>query len=172
MAIVVGVLADNPKTFKPDGVFKGSTLTGWHTLGAADWRAENGVLIGRAKPGADGGWLVMDKGLQDLMLFTNVQCDGGCKTGVLLRAEKSADGGLRGVYVSLSDGDISSYLVTLDAQGKETSREPIAAAARAGGGGGRAVQAGRAAVQPAGVGAVEPHGQAAEAAAAAAAPLR
>ena len=141
MAVVVGVLADTPKTFKPDGVFKGSTLTGWHALGAADWRAENGVLIGRAKPGADGGWLVMDKALQDLMLYANVRCDGPCKAGVLMRAEKSADGGLRGVYVSLSDGDIHSYVVTLDAQGKETGREPIVAAARAGGGG-RAGRAG------------------------------
>ena len=134
--MAIGVRAENPKMFKPDGVFKGSTLAGWHTLGAADWRAENGVLIGQAKAGADGGWLVMDKDLQDLMLYTNVRCDAGCKAGVLLRAEKTADGGLRGAYVSLSDGDINSYLVTLDAQGKETGREPLVAAARGGGGGG------------------------------------
>ena len=164
--MVIGVGAENPKLFKPDGVFKGSTLTGWHTLGAADWRAENGVLIGRAKAGADGGWLVMDRGLQDLMLYANVRCDGACQAGVLMRAEKSADGGLRGVYVSLSDGDIHSYVVTLDAQGKETGREPIVAAARGGGGGGRAGRAGGGA----GAAAAAPGGAAAGGAAAGGAP--
>jgi hypothetical protein len=143
-AMVIGLRAENPKTFKPDGVFKGSALTGWHVLGQADWRAEDGVLIGRAKPGADGGWLVMDKGLQDLMLFANVRCEGPCKAGVLMRAQKAPDGGMRGAYVSLTDNDINSYVVTLDAQGKETGREQIAGGGRAGGGGGGGGRGGRA----------------------------
>jgi hypothetical protein len=143
--IAIGLRAENPKTFKPDAVFKGSALTGWHVLGQADWRAEDGVLIGRARPGGDGGWLVMDKSFQDLMFFTNVRCESPCKTGVLLRAEKQSDGTLRGVLVSLADGDLNSYRVTLDAQGKETSRERLAAAGRAGGGGGGGGRAGAAA---------------------------
>jgi len=42
--------------------------------------------------------------------------NGACKTGVLLRAEKTAEG-MKGVYVSLTEGDIASYLVLLDTQG-------------------------------------------------------
>ena len=48
----------NP-SFAPDTTFKGSILTGWHTLGAAEWRAQNGEITGNAKTGA--GWLVLDR---------------------------------------------------------------------------------------------------------------
>jgi hypothetical protein len=34
---------------------------------------------------------------------------------------------LKGVFVSIADGDMRSYRITLDAQGKETSREPLRA---------------------------------------------
>src|SRR4051812_17876092 len=50
--------------FIPDFAFKGSSLTGWRTLGQATWRAENGELIATPQS-ADGGWLMMDKGYQD-----------------------------------------------------------------------------------------------------------
>src|SRR4051794_26914329 len=83
-------------TFKPDFTFRGSSLTGWHVLGQAGWRAENGELIGTPKSG--GGWLVSDKSFQDAGLFANFRCTGGCKTGVLFRVEKTADG-MKGVYV-------------------------------------------------------------------------
>src|SRR5439155_22734840 len=102
-----------------------------------------------------GGWIVMDKSFQDLDFFTNYKCTGRlrasgasaspavasaeagtCKAGVLLRAQKLPDGGMRGVYFSLTEGDVFPYSVTLDAQGKEVSRERIAAPARAGGAGG------------------------------------
>ena len=57
------------------------------------------------------------------MFYTNLRCEGSCKTGVLLRAEKTPDGGMKGVYVSLTDGDFATYQVTIDAQGVETSRD-------------------------------------------------
>ena len=31
--------------FVPDYSFQGSTLTGWHTLGPATWRAQNGEIV-------------------------------------------------------------------------------------------------------------------------------
>src|ERR1700724_735766 len=74
------------QNFVPDYVFKGSDLTGWHQLGAAEWRAENGEIIGAAKQ--DGGWLVLDKGYQDIGFYTSFRCTDACKAGVLLRAEK------------------------------------------------------------------------------------
>jgi hypothetical protein len=128
VAAIAGVLAcaslpsAASKNFLPDVVFKGSSLAGWHVLGRADWRAQNGEIIGRPNPG---GWLVLDRAYQDVAFFSSFRCEAGCKTGVLLRAEKTADGGLKGIFVSLNDGDLASYRVTLDAQGNETSREPL-----------------------------------------------
>jgi hypothetical protein len=111
-------LCSQPELF-PDVVFKGSSLTGWHKLGQADWRAENGEIIGTPKDSA--GWLMLDKGYQDIAFYASFRCAGACKTGVLLRAEKTADG-MKGDYVSLAEGDVAPYDVLLDAQGKETSR--------------------------------------------------
>ncbi len=55
-------------TFRPDVVFKGSTLTGWTPLGDVEWKAVNGEIIGTPKqPG--GGWLVLDKSFQDVAVF-------------------------------------------------------------------------------------------------------
>src|SRR6476660_4693219 len=115
--------ADNPANFKPDATFKGSTLTGLQTIGDADWKAQNGELIGTPKAGGSGGWIVLDKSFQDIDFFTNYRCVGTCTAGVLLRAQKTPEGGLTGVYLSLSEGDLAPYAVTLDAKGKELSRD-------------------------------------------------
>ena len=116
-------------SFVPDWTFKGSTLDGWHGLGQVDWKAADGVLTGTPKT-ADGGWLVLDKSLQDVQFGFEFRCASGCRTGVLLRAEKTANGGLKGIFVSLIEDDIAGYAVTLDANGRELTRERL----RAGGG--------------------------------------
>jgi hypothetical protein len=137
-------------TFHPDVTVDGKSLSGWHTFGQADWRAENGELVGKAKDG--GGWLVLDHSYQDTKLYTEFRCTGGCATGILFRAEKTADGGMKGVFVSLSDEDMGAYAVTTDAQGKIITKDrlrrggalvrvappppPNAPAPRGGGGGG------------------------------------
>jgi 3-keto-disaccharide hydrolase/FG-GAP-like repeat len=150
--VVAPVFGAGP-SFVPDARFQGSTLTGWRTLGDAAWRAENGEIVGTPTQ-AHGGWLVLDRSYQDTGFFASFLCNGGCKPGVLLRAEKTPDGGMKGVYVSLAEGDVAPYAVKLDAQGRETGRDrlrtpgggqvriappvdPAAAAAR-GGAGGRA----------------------------------
>ena len=144
-AAVLALHAEVPGEFKPDGVVKGSTLAGWKVIGDAEWKNVNGELVGTAKAGGNGGWLVMDKGFQDVQLFTNYKCAGGsCASGILLRAQKTPDGGLKGVYVSLTDGELGSYLMAVDAQGKVLTKDRIvppqraggAAPAKAGGGGG------------------------------------
>ena len=109
-------------TFVPDSVFKGSSLTGWSVLGQANWQAQNGELVGTAKQ--DGGWLVLDRSYQDVALHAYFKCSGDCKTGVLLRAEKTADG-MKGVFVSIADGQLALFAVTLDGQGKELTRQPL-----------------------------------------------
>jgi hypothetical protein len=114
--------------YVPDYTFKGSTLIGWHVLGQADWHAESGEFVGRPKPGGSGGWLVLDKSYQDLEFSASFRCTGGCKTGVLFRAEKTPEG-MKGFFVSLNQDDLESYRVTLDAQGVETHRELLVPAA-------------------------------------------
>jgi Domain of Unknown Function (DUF1080)/FG-GAP-like repeat len=113
-------------TFRPDVVVRGSSLAGWHTLGQASWKLDNGVLTGSANPGSDGGWLVLDKSFQDVGFFASFRCPAGCKTGILLRAEKTPEG-MKGIFVSLSEDDQSSYRVALDDQGRELRREKIMA---------------------------------------------
>ncbi|HMF78878.1 MAG TPA: FG-GAP-like repeat-containing protein [Bryobacteraceae bacterium] len=110
--------------FTSDSTFKGSSLGGWHVLGQADWSARNGELTGKAKQGGSGGWLVLDEAYQDIGFYAGFRCIGGCQTGVLLRAEKTPNG-MKGFYISLSDGDLAIYKVTLDADGKELTRQKL-----------------------------------------------
>src|SRR5580700_1545085 len=113
-----------PKDFIPDATFTGSALTGWHTLGQAGWRAENGEIIGTPTQ-TNGGWLVFDKGYQDIQIFASFRSTNESKAGLLLRAEKTPDGGMKGIFVSLSGGDNSSYNIVVDAQGNELSRTKL-----------------------------------------------
>jgi hypothetical protein len=111
-------------SFRPDVKVAGTSLDGWHPFGQAEWKAEKGEIIG--KPNQSGGWLVLDKSYQDILFYSEYKCTGGCVTGLLLRAEKTPDGGMTGVYVSLSDTtsdmeNLSGYDVTIDAQGKIVS---------------------------------------------------
>jgi hypothetical protein len=137
-------------TFIPDSTFKGSSLAEWHTLGEASWRAEAGEIVGTVKPGGSGGWLFLNQSYQDVGFHALFRCTGGCKAGVMIRAEKTTDG-FKGIYVSLDEENVPSFGVTLDSQGKELQRErlrsiggltrvapvpdPAAAAARGGAGG-------------------------------------
>ena len=111
----------------PDVTFKATSLAGWHVLGQADWRVQNGEIIGTVRPGGYGGWLALDRSYQDVALYANFRCNSGCQTGVLLRAEKTAEG-MKGIYVSLTEGDMACYRVTLDADGKELTREKLPSA--------------------------------------------
>src|SRR3954454_16933216 len=110
------------RNFQPDWTFRGSALTGMTQLGDATWSAENGELVGRPKSPA-GGWLMLDKPLQDVQFAAQYRCTGGCRAGVLLRAEKTPTG-MKGVLVELPGEGLApgSYAVTLDSAGKELTR--------------------------------------------------
>ncbi|MBW3628638.1 MAG: VCBS repeat-containing protein, partial [Gemmatimonadetes bacterium] len=112
--------------FVPSYTFRGSQLTGWTPLGQASWRADNGEIVGVPRGG--GGWLIMDEPYQDLGFFARFRCAAPCTAGVLLRAQRT-EGGLTGVFVSLADGDIGQYRITIDRNGREVSRERLGRAA-------------------------------------------
>lgn len=114
------------QNYAEDVRFKPTSLAGWHTLGDAAWKVENGEYVG-TPTSASGGWLVLDKSLQDVGVFGHFKCTGGCRTGVLLRAEKTTDG-MKGLYVALAGEDIASYAVKVDGGGRETGREKLRAA--------------------------------------------
>jgi Domain of Unknown Function (DUF1080)/FG-GAP-like repeat len=113
--------------FMPDYVFSGSALNGWHVFGQADWRAENGDIFGKAHLGSNGGWLVLDKSYQDVIFFARFRTPAGSKAGVLVRAEKTAGGGFKGIYFSLDPEDLNSYHLILSSEGQEISRRPLRA---------------------------------------------
>jgi Domain of Unknown Function (DUF1080)/FG-GAP-like repeat/FG-GAP repeat len=123
------VLADGPEnplgpTFRADYVFKGSSLNGWKTLGKATWKARDGMITGTATD-PSGGWLLLDRSYQNIALYSGLHCTSGCKAGVLMRAVKTPDGGMKGVFASLTEGDMGVYAIAVDAQGKEISREKL-----------------------------------------------
>ena len=117
----VPVFAAGP-SFHPDTTFSGSSLSGWHTFGPAEWHAEKGEVVATPKQG--GGWLVLDRSYQDVGVYTQFRCTGACETGVLLRAEKTPTG-MKGIYVALSDPDLPTYSVTIDAQGQIVERNKL-----------------------------------------------
>lgn len=90
-------------------------------MGQADWTIHDGVVTARPTSPV-GGWLVFEKSMANVGFYSKILCAGDCKAGVLLRAEKTPNGGMHGVYVALSDGDRGVFALTLDAQGHETSR--------------------------------------------------
>ena len=132
LALMLPVSAAGP-TFRADWKFSGTALTGLRSLGQADWKVQNGEIVGTPKD-ATGGWLLVDgRSLQDLQVYSEVKCAAGCKAGLLMRAERTADGGMKGVLMSVTEGDLVPYLVKIDAQGKEVSREALPAGAPGGG---------------------------------------
>lgn len=109
------------RDFLPDSMFRGSSISGLRAVGRAGWSAANGEITGTPQ-NQDGGWLVLDKSYQDVQFYTEFRCAARCDAGVLLRTEKTSDGGWKGVYVSLRDDDMDSYVITLSADGKELNR--------------------------------------------------
>lgn len=129
MLLLIAPLFGVGPTFRPDGTFHGSSLTGWHMLGPGDWKAQNGEISGTLRPGGQGAWLELDHSYQDAAFYASFRCPEGCKAGVLLRAEKTARG-IKGIFVSLGADGVAPYRITLDADGRELSRERL----KAGGG--------------------------------------
>lgn len=124
VVLLASSVSSTSRSFRPDFTFTGSSLAGFQAVGKAEWRAEDGEIVGTAPPGGD-GWLMLDRSYQDVAFFASFRCTGRCRTGVLLRAERTPTGGRAGIYVSLTEGDLAAYRVTLDAAGRELTRKPL-----------------------------------------------
>ncbi|PYR61827.1 MAG: hypothetical protein DMF91_08680 [Acidobacteria bacterium] len=109
-------------TAKP---FNGSSLAGWHPQGAAQWRVANGEIVGTSTAGP--GWLVLDKGYQDIILTFAFHCST-CDAGVVLRnaPSPSTPNATSAVYAGISGPDaLTLYRITMDPQGKELDRTQL-----------------------------------------------
>src|SRR5215813_7574266 len=95
VSILLSAIIAATRDFVPDFAFRGSSLTGWHPVGHANWRAENGEIAAVPQT-PDGGWLVLDRSYQDVKFYTEFRCSEKCEVGVLTRAEKTQDGGWKG----------------------------------------------------------------------------
>ncbi len=113
------------RDYVPDFTYRGSTLTGWTPLGSAQWSAAGGEIVGKPGPDGAGGWLLFDKPLQDAAVFARFQCEAPCRTGILMRAQRTPDGGLKGYLASTADDDYGLYLVTLNKDGQEVGRQRL-----------------------------------------------
>ena len=114
--------ADAADNFVPDWTFSAANLSEWQRLGGAEWRVDAGEIVGTATTG--GGWLVLDRSLQDVQFAVSFRCSGECNVGAALRLERTA-GGHKGLMARLTGGDIGLDAVTLDEQGRETSRTAL-----------------------------------------------
>lgn len=131
--IVVGLLLwclplSANKNFVADWTFQGSSLHQFRTLGEAEWHVENGEIVGVPRS-SSGGWLILDKPLQDVQFAAQYRCTGGCRAGVMLRTQVTIDG-IRGAYVELPNGSnpAGSFALKLDSQGHEVSRQSLKSA--------------------------------------------
>src|SRR3954468_16119568 len=55
-----------------------------------------------------------------------LRCTGGCKTGVMMRTQTTADG-IRGIFVAMPAGETPAgrFALSLDSQGRELKREVL-----------------------------------------------
>jgi hypothetical protein len=121
-AALICLLAFSGSKAAEPPVFDGSSLSGWHAIGAAQWQVQNREIVGSAAGGA--GWLVLDRGYEDVGIRFSFRCSG-CQTGVLLRDAKSGDGS-EATYLALAGPDAGAlYRIDLDARGQETARKEL-----------------------------------------------
>ena len=124
-ALSVAVLEGARWNFIPDWTFKGNDIKkDWTVIGQATWKAVDGELIG-TPTSPEGGWLVLNKGLEDFQLGADLKCVGGCKAGLLVRARKQPDGSMSGLFIPYGEAETGLFKTTIDASGRETARTPL-----------------------------------------------
>ena len=98
IALTMPPLEATRANFVPDWTFKGSDLDGLAHSRSGRLEGERGRTGRRRRraPTADG--CCSSGSFQDVQIGFDVRCAAACKVGVLLRAEKTAEGGMKGVW--------------------------------------------------------------------------
>jgi hypothetical protein len=125
MIVASGTLIAQGPLFRGGTSIGAADVAGLQSLGEAKWTAVGNEVVGNpSKP--EGGWLFLKQPLENAAVYASVLCTASCKAGVLLRAHEVAGGGMQGIYVSFTDGDLASFAVTLDRDGREVERTKLA----------------------------------------------
>lgn len=92
-------------------LFDGSTLTGWVTRGGiADFRAENGEIIGTSRPNSPNTFLVLERPFDNFELLLEVKQNKDLNSGIQIRSiVEGGEGGLDN-----RSGRLIGYQVELD----------------------------------------------------------
>ena len=114
------------KNFVPDWTFQGSSLGAARTHRQCRVGARKTARSSARPKTAEGGWLILDKPLQDVQFASTFRCTGGCRAGVMLRTQSTPEG-IQGIYVALPEGEnpAAAFALKLDPQGREIGRQPL-----------------------------------------------
>lgn len=111
------------QNFVPDVRIDTGSLQGARSIGQASWETKEGTLRGKPEEAA-GGLLILEGKHQDIGLVLSFRAPETAIAGILFRMEKS-DAGTKGVLVTVGAEGTGSYEVSLDAQGRELSRQVL-----------------------------------------------
>nr|WP_315223772.1 DUF1080 domain-containing protein [uncultured Flavobacterium sp.] len=77
---------------KWEALFNGKNLKGWTKLsGTADYKVQNGVIVGTSKSGTPNTFLVTDKKYDNFVLELEYKVDGGLNSGIQFRSKSLKD---------------------------------------------------------------------------------
>lgn len=102
----------------PTPLFNGTDLSGWHAAGPGNWTVQANTVM----PETHGipGWLFLNESYQDFVLEFSFECQGACRTGVLLRGSRQGNG-LSGIYLPIGGNEMGKmYRATISADQKIT----------------------------------------------------
>jgi hypothetical protein len=110
-------------------LFDGATLAGWVEHGGrydgdADWRVEDGAMVGREGPGHAGGLIYTDRPYANFVFATDVRITWPFDSGIFVRMVPPALG-LKGAQVTLDyrpDGEVGAIYADGYLQHDETSK--------------------------------------------------
>lgn len=66
-------------------LLNGKDLTGWNTVGKADWKIVDGMLVGKQGPANAPGDLLTEQSFKDFELTCTYKCTWPCNSGVWFR---------------------------------------------------------------------------------------
>jgi hypothetical protein len=76
--------------FAREHLFNGTDLSGWHTVGSADWSVRDGAIVGE-NPGPKGGFLVTDKSYSNYYMRLKFKIQLDHNSGAWIRWDESGE---------------------------------------------------------------------------------
>ena len=113
--------------FAADGAFTGSSLTGWRPVGGATGAPR--TARSSARPGPRAAGCSRTRPTKTSPWWPRSAAPAAAPPACWCAPSRPPGGGTKGILVSLTAEERASYHVTLDAQGRETSRDRLRAPA-------------------------------------------